>query len=85
MPAILRLATLPARSLIALLSAILLLPIVLASLPALLVTSFTPDGPNRWQTLIEQITTWTRTLLTAGPDDTSTTPRPQTPACKAQP
>ncbi|MFB7506969.1 hypothetical protein [Streptomyces broussonetiae] len=75
MPAILRLAGLPARSLIALLSAILLLPIILASLPALLVMSFTTDGPARCQTMTEQIITWSRILLVTRPDERSTPPR----------
>ncbi|EYT81405.1 hypothetical protein CF54_19735 [Streptomyces sp. Tu 6176] len=69
MTTVLRLAALPARSLVAVLGALLIAPVVLASLPALLVTSFTPDGPNRWQILIEQITAWTRTALSSGPAD----------------
>ncbi|MFC8709043.1 hypothetical protein ACFUCQ_03760 [Streptomyces sp. NPDC057197] len=86
MTTVLRLAALPARSLVAVLGALLIAPVVLAALPALLVTSFTPDGPNRWQILIEQITAWTRTALSSGPEDAPAparrrrAPRPPSPA-----
>ncbi|MFB7668956.1 hypothetical protein ACFC1R_34420 [Kitasatospora sp. NPDC056138] len=66
MPALARLAALPTRSLIAILSAALLLLVVLASMPALLLDPFlTPGaGGERGDSLIRQITAWTRTLLT---------------------
>ncbi|WP_018569217.1 hypothetical protein [Streptomyces sp. PsTaAH-124] len=78
MPILLRLAALPARSLIAALSAALIAPVVLASVPALLVTSFTADGPGRWKTLIGQITAWTHTVLSTAPQLTSSMPRQRT-------
>ncbi len=72
MPALLlRLAGLPTRSLIAVLSAALLLLVVLASVPALVASSFTANGKDRSDSLIRQITAWTRTLLTP------TTPDPE--------
>jgi len=56
-----------ARSLLTLASAVLLLLIVTANLPALLVLSFTPAGPARTRQLLEHITTWTRALTAPAP------------------
>nr|WP_168723240.1 hypothetical protein [Streptomyces sp. SAT1]ANO42835.1 hypothetical protein A8713_036960 [Streptomyces sp. SAT1] len=78
MPILLRLVALSARTLIAVLSAALIAPVVLASVPALLVTSFTADGPGRWKTLIGQITTWTGTVLSTASGHTLVLPRQRT-------